>query len=129
MPEVTWVIDVPLRRDLRQASLNLMILTYAARRHAQWLSKIGVCPPHVAQLILADLEAVAEIVRMGCGVASSEPADTPRGPDVAPRPQDPAPGDGGTPGLFAAHAPTSAKGRIGTTCYCKRSYSQRELYR
>ena len=62
------------KRSVRLAAIDVMILAFAARRHAQWLHRIGVCPPDIADLIAKDLDAIRSIV----------PA-SPESPDVGAR--------------------------------------------
>jgi hypothetical protein len=53
---------LPFTRNVRFAAIDVMILTFAARRHAQWLVSIGTCPEDVAELIRADLDAMARLL-------------------------------------------------------------------
>lgn len=75
---------LPFTRNVRFAALDLMILTFSARRHAQWLASIGACPEDVACIISADLDDIARLI------APPPPAiepNTPQPPGVGPRPQ------------------------------------------
>jgi hypothetical protein len=121
---------IQFKRSVRLAAIDVMILTYAARRHARWLSKIGVCPPDVAALIMADVDAVAKIIGQGQAVNTNNnakptpiSAPSPRLAHVGPCSPRAQTGDGDTPGLFDAQAPTSAKRAestpIGTTNFYK----------
>ena len=50
------------KRSVRLAAIDVMILAFATRRHAQWLHRIGVCPPDIADLIAKDLDAIRSIL-------------------------------------------------------------------
>lgn len=97
---------LPFTRNVRFAAIDVMILTFAARRHAEWLASIGTCPDDVARLIRADLDAIA-------GLISPPPAIEPvppQTPDVGPRSQ---------PAARPKDAPTSlwdaTRGDVGET--------------
>ncbi|MEX2670905.1 MAG: hypothetical protein WD294_02215 [Phycisphaeraceae bacterium] len=70
------------KRSVRLAAIDVMILAFATRHHAQWLNRIGVCPPDIAELIAKDLDAVRSIL----------PA-SPESPDVGPSAQAAAAGE------------------------------------
>lgn len=101
------------KRSVRLAALDVMILTFAALRHAQWLARLGVCPPDVARQIERHIKEVARIVRRtdadvdaasrsrGC---AGSPQDATRSPRRARTRK-------ATPGLFdATGANTAASG-------------------
>ena len=97
---------LPFTRNVRFAALDVMILTYAARRHAEWLASIGACPDDVAKVIRNDVEDITRLLL-------TPPAPTPTAspsPDVGPRPPRPA---------RAKDAPTSlwdaTRGDVGET--------------
>ncbi|MBI1375187.1 MAG: hypothetical protein GC159_20915 [Phycisphaera sp.] len=73
---------LPFTRNVRFAAIDVMILTFAARRHAEWLASIGACPDDVARLISADLDAIAGLLTPPAAI---EPVPPPT-PDVGPRP-------------------------------------------
>lgn len=77
---------LPFTRNVRFAAIDVMILTFAARRHAEWLASIGTCPDDVARLISADLDAIATLLTPPSAV---EPV-SPQPPDVGPRSHRPA---------------------------------------
>lgn len=116
-PVYTPADDVlEFKRSVRFAAIDVMILTYAARRHAEWLNKIGVCPPDIARLIHQDLAYITNVLdRERQNVAT--PAPTSGGlhtsgvlGDVGPRSQ-PAPRrTTSTPTLFDA-----TRGDVGQT--------------
>jgi hypothetical protein len=83
---------LPFTRNVRFAALDVMILTFAARRHTEWLSSIGVCPDDVALLINANLDAVARLLTPPPSiepVASQPPDAGPRSRAVASPKDDP----------------------------------------
>jgi hypothetical protein len=71
--------DDPLefKRSVRFAAIDVMILTFAARRHAEWLNRIGVCPPDIAALIRKD---TAYITNMLPPAEAAEPLEKPSSP-------------------------------------------------
>jgi len=52
------------KRGVRLAAIDVMILTFAAVRHAQWLGKLGLCPPDIAQQIERHLAGIAHVIRL-----------------------------------------------------------------
>ena len=54
--------QIPFSRNVRMAAIDVMILTFAARRHAEWLATIGECPEDVARMIQADLDQIARLI-------------------------------------------------------------------
>jgi hypothetical protein len=97
---------LPFTRNIRFAAIDVMILTFAARRHAEWLASIGACPDDVARLISADLDAIARLITPPPAI---EPVP-PQTPDVGPRSQ---------PAARPKDAPTSlwdaTRGDVGET--------------
>jgi hypothetical protein len=79
--------DEPLefKRSVRFAAIDVMILTYAARRHAQWLSRIGVCPPDVAALIRKDVAYITRVIEERVREVAPAASTTPPVADVRPR--------------------------------------------
>ena len=53
---------LPFSRNVRGAALDLMILTYAAARHARWLAEIGACPQDIAEQIRHHIEQIRTVV-------------------------------------------------------------------
>ena len=101
---------LPFTRDVRYAAIDVMILTFGALRRAQWLEKIGLCPPDVAEQIERHVEMITRIVRRVD--APTNPA-----PHVGPRPQPPERGDNPTPSLYdATRANTVAHTRPNGGC-------------
>ena len=49
---------LPFSEDVRLAALDVMILTFAAKRHAEWLMQLGACPSDVAGQIRRHLAVV-----------------------------------------------------------------------
>jgi len=74
---------LPFTRNVRFAAIDVMILTFAARRHAEWLASIGACPDDVARLISADLDAIARLLTPRPPIEPVPPLT----PDVGPRSQ------------------------------------------
>ncbi|MCC6680721.1 MAG: hypothetical protein IT445_07445 [Phycisphaeraceae bacterium] len=70
-------------RNVRFVAIDVMILTFTARRHTEWLASIGVCPDDVARLISSDLDAIARLITPPPAI---EPV-SPQPPDVGPRPK------------------------------------------
>lgn len=98
------------KRSVRLAALDVMILTFAALRHAQWLARLGVCPPDVARQIERHINEVARILRRtdddvdAAPRGAGSPRDAPRSPRWARTRK-------ATPGLFdATGANTAASG-------------------
>ena len=83
---------LPFSDHPRIAALDVMILMFAARRHAEWLAELGECPSDVAELVQGHLNAVAEYLGL-------RPPTT---PDVGPRSQPATGSAGGTGALFGA---------------------------
>lgn len=83
-----------LTRNPRLAALDLMILTFAARKHAEWLTRLTTCPSDIAAIIRADLDAIRAAIDA-----------SPRLADGGPRGQPVNVGEGGTPGLWNATRP------------------------
>jgi len=98
------------KRSVRFAAIDVMILTYAARRHAEWLSEIGVCPPDIAKLIRQDLAYITSVLeRERQDVAAAMPASAGLG-DVGPRSREDVRATTPTPTLFDA-----TRGDVGQT--------------
>ena len=89
---------LPFTHNVRFAALDVMILTYAARRHAEWLATIGACPDDVAQVIRND---ISDITRLLLTPPAPTPAPPPS-PDVGPRPPRPARAKGAPTSLWDA---------------------------
>lgn len=84
---------LPLSRNPHMAACDVMILTYAAQRHAKWLRQIGVCPVAIAGQIRRHLALIEEAL-VADGDASPQShdvgpraPDAPRGGDASPRAQ------------------------------------------
>ena len=75
---------LPFANDVRHAALDVMILAYAARRHAEWLASIGPCQPDVAELIAKDLDAIGRAIAGDSGGAGCDGA-APDATKVLPR--------------------------------------------
>jgi hypothetical protein len=105
-PVYTPADDVlEFKRSVRFAAIDVMILTFAARRHAEWLSEIGVCPPDIAKLIRKDLAYITSVLdREGTDVATLMPTSGASGrlADVGPRSSGAARSTTPTPTLFDA---------------------------
>lgn len=72
---------LPYRRNVRGAALDLMILTYAAMRHARWLEEIGACPPDVAEQIRHHVDQIRAVVEPPVA-PSAPPSSSPTPPHV-----------------------------------------------
>ena len=77
------------KQSVRFAALDVMILTFAATRHAQWLARLGVCPPDVAEQIRNHISRIEQIISVG-----NEPS--PKANDVSARSSDAVRGERGT---------------------------------
>jgi len=110
-PVYTPAEDVlEFKRSVRFAAIDVMILAFAARRHAEWLSEIGVCPPDIAKLIRNDLAYITSVLeRERQDVAAPPPASGGLG-DVGPRSPRPPRATTPTPTLFDA-----TRGDVGQT--------------
>jgi len=71
---------LPFSPDLRIAALDVMILTFAAKRHADWLAGLGECPADVAEQIQRHLAGIEQAL-------ASPDAGSPRVGDVGLRSQ------------------------------------------
>ena len=66
---------LPLSDDPHLASCDVMVLTLAARRHAEHLAKLGRATPDVVDVIRADLDAIAALIATAADVGPrSQPA-------------------------------------------------------
>jgi hypothetical protein len=108
-PVYTPADDVlEFKRSVRFAAIDVMILAFAARRHAEWLSEIGVCPPDIAKLIRKDLAYITNVLdRERQDVAAPRPTSggSPTLGDVGPRSPGAARATTPTPTLFDATHP------------------------
>ena len=125
-PVYTPADDVlEFKRSVRFAAIDVMILAFAAHRHAEWLDEIGVCPPDIAKLIRNDLAYITHVldrerqdVAAPPPMAVGSPASGGLG-DVGPRSPGPhprgpgAPATTATPTLFDATPPE--RGDVGQT--------------
>jgi hypothetical protein len=113
-PVYTPADDVlEFKRSVRFAAVDVMILAFAARRHAEWLSDIGVCLPDIAKLIRNDLAYITSVLeREHQDVAAPPPASagSPTLGDVGPRSPGPPRATTPTPTLFDA-----TRGDVGQT--------------
>ena len=102
-PVYTPADDVlEFKRSVRFAAIDVMILAFAARRHAEWLKKIGVCPPDIAKLIRNDLAYITSVLPPEAGTdAPSTPSFRGLG-DAGPRSPGPPRATTPTPTLFDA---------------------------
>jgi len=64
---------LPFSESVRIAALDVMILMYAARRHADWLAEIGECPADVKKLIQGHIERITDAL----GLSPPAPPPTP----------------------------------------------------
>lgn len=123
--QVYRLVDDPLKfkRSVRFAAIDVMLLTYAALRHTEWLNQIGVCPPDVAAIIRKHTAYITSMLppadanttparphsSSGGSVAATPVADT--AADVGPRSPGAAKRTSPAPSLFdATHA---KRGEVG----------------
>ena len=93
---------LPLSRNPHMAACDVMILTYAAQRHAKWLRQVGTCPPDIAGQIRRNLALIEE------AIAADDDA-SPQSPDVGPRAPDAPRGGDATPAAQNATRRNTAK--------------------
>lgn len=98
--------DDPLefKRSVRFAAIDVMILTFAARRHAERLTRIGVCPPDIAALIRQDTAYITNVVNDRMPPAVTARTASPSLAHVGPR---------GEVGTAIANATTGVPGTLG----------------
>ena len=110
-PVYTPADDVlEFKRSVRFAAIDVMILAFAARRHAEWLSEIGVCPPDIARLIRNDLAYITSVLPPEAGTDAPSTANLRGLGDVGPRSPGPPRATTPTPTLFDA-----TRGDVGQT--------------
>jgi len=119
-PVYTPADDVlEFKRSVRFAAIDVMILAFAARRHAEWLDEIGVCPPDIAKLIRNDLAYITSVLERERQDVAAPPPVVVGSPasgglgDVGPRSPGPPRATTPTPSLFDATHPE--RGDVGQT--------------
>ena len=98
---------LPLNDDPHVASCDVMVLTFAARRHAEHLARLGDATPDIVDAIRADLDAIrADLDAIATLIATAA--------DVGPRSRPAAQVDvAAPPGLFSpTRANTGQRGQM-----------------
>lgn len=108
---------LPLSRNPHMAACDLMILTYAAQRHAKWLCQIGACPSGVAGQIRRNLALIEEAI-------AADGDASPQSHDVGPRAPGALRGGDATPAAQnATRRNTAKRGRTTDSLFNRQSHA------
>jgi hypothetical protein len=88
---------LPYSRDQRQAAIDVMILSYSLREHAEHVARMGHLPQDIRLIVANDLRRTLNALF---------PAQV---GDVGPRSRGAKSGDGDTTALWTQHGETSGK--------------------